>query len=325
MEAQKAQRLSWQSETGVIVLLWVLFWNLSMLMVASPYESIWFPASGISVLALLVSGWRAALGIAIAIILTTLFSMLLFSIETSTKAFLQSTSGFIFCHLLAYSVFTFLFRFALQSKYGRACMVKPQAPIFFVVTFTLMSFAGTFTNAWLNTELLLVMGYLQEAESQKVFWSWALGDAAGILVIAPVCLGFLGTIWPHIRHYLVGMSFQEHLFDRGAIMAKIIFTLFLLLIALGIHYVSGSTYTAYLVYLPLFPLLWIGLTESSWMVAATLAALTFVMSILIDSFGVPGDELVYQGAIILMALLIWLLIAVRTSVLRLGALKTVKA
>jgi len=317
MEAQKAQQPSWLIITGLVAVIWTSLWSLSMLMTASPYDSVWFPPAGITVVALLLYGLRAAPGILIAIIFTTYFNDFLFGANASLLDLLKGASGFFFTHITVFWLYTLLFRKTVRRIIRRNNVERTKNPaLTLVIAFIAMALASSFTNAWVGINALVHTDLLETTKQQALFWSWGIGDAAGLIVVAPICFGFLGAFSPRVRKSLLGMSFQDHPVDKGPVLAKTAIALVFLLIALAANTLSNSILVGGLIFAPFIPLLWIALTESPAMSAASLAGFTFLTALFVDSAGLIDNKLIYQSALIIMAIMTWLIIAIRTGAMR---------
>lgn len=310
MEAQRTQRPTWLFQSALAAVLWVTLWALSMLMTLAPYESVWFPASGITFLAMLLSGYRAMPGIAIAILVTTFWGDLLFGLQVPYNELLKGTSYFLMMHIAIYWLYAKLFM-VFANHY--IVLRKQNSALTLVIAFIGLALASSLTNAWLGIEVLVQTGMIKAAQQQALFWSWGFGDAAGLLVVAPIGLGIAGIVNPKIRKYLGSMSFQNHPADKGPVLTKTSATLLTLIAVLTLNLHNNSAGIAALIFITLIPLIWIVLTESPTIAAATLAGLSFLTALFIDGFGFLVHELIYQSAIITMAVSTWLIIAIRTS------------
>lgn len=309
MEALRVQQPSWLYQSALAAVLWISLWALSMLMVLAPYESVWFPAAGITFVAMVLSGYRAVPGIAIAIVLTSFWRDTLFGVNAPAELFFKATTLTMLSHVATYWLYAKLFRACIN----RFVLRKNSAALTLVILFIVFAFASSFTNAWFSIEALVQTGMIDAAQQHQFFWSWGFGDAAGLLVMAPICLGILGIAYPRVRKYLGKMSFQNHTADKGPVLAKGGVTLVVLTVVLTISFFNHSAEAAGLIFITLVPLLWVVLTESPSVAAATLAGLTFLTALCIDGFGFLLHELIFQSALIIMAVSTWLIIAIRTD------------
>ncbi len=318
MDVQKAQQPSWLAQNTLVAVLWGSLWALSMLMSAAPYDSVWFPAAGITLVAMLLFGLRAAPGIAVAIIATTFLADLVFGGNGSVKSLLTDAGFFIVSHIGVFWLYAVLLR---VSVHRYMLLESEDSPITLTIIFTFVVLLCVFTAAWMGIEVLTYTRMLSGEEQQTLFWSWAIGDIAGLMVVAPICLGIAGVGYPTVRTYLAGMSFQDHPVDKGPILTKASVALVTLIVVLSINTFSSNPGVAALVFVVLIPLLWIVLTESPAIAATTLGVLTLLMTLFVDSVGLIDNELIYQSAIIIMAITTWLIIALRTAAIRTEAIR----
>ncbi len=310
MEALRVQQPSWLYQSALAAVLWVSLWALSMLMALAPYESVWFPAAGITFVAMVLSGYRAIPGIAVAIVLTSFWRDTLFGMNAPAELFFKATAYTAVLHISVYWLYAKLFRTCVNRF---VLLQKNSSALNLVILFIIIALASSFTNAWLSIEALVQTGMIEAPQQYQFFWSWGFGNAAGLLVMAPICLGIVGIAYPRVRKYLGSMSFQNHAADKGPVLAKGGITLLTLVVVLTVSFFNHSVGAATLIFITLVPLLWIVLTESPSVAAASLAGLTFLTALFIDGFGFLLHELIFQSALIIMAVSTWLIIAIRTD------------
>jgi|SRR5690554_1631376 len=308
MTTQKPQLPSWLHQSALAGVLWVTLWALSMLMTAAPYESVWFPATGITVVAMLLSGYRAIPGLSVAIIFTAFWGDFLFGINTPLAVLLKGALCALVTHIGVYWFFAAVYRFCIRRY---AVLQQNGSPLLLTIVFIAVALTGAFANAWLVLEVLSWAGLLDVGNQQALFWAWGFGDTVGILVVAPICLTIAGSAYPRVKRYLGSMSFQNHPADIRPVVTKAAVTFATLTSVLTLSFFSNSAGIAALLFLTLIPLFWIVLTESPSIAAITLAGLVILTTLFIDSFGLLMHELIYQSALIAMAVSTWLIIAVR--------------
>lgn len=310
MTGQKPQLPSWLYQSVLAGVLWASLWALSMLMTAAPYESVWFPAAGITVVAMLLSGYRAIPGLSVAIVLTSLWGDFLFGVNTPLVLLLKGSVCSLVTHIGVYWLVATTFRFCMRRY---AIFQDNGSPLVLVIGFIALTLIGAFINVWLVLEVLGRVDLVDIGQKQLLFWALGFGDAIGILVVAPICLTIASIAYPRVKIYLGSMSFQNHPADIGPVVTKASVALVTLIAVLTFSYFSNSAGIAALFFLMLIPLFWMVLTESPSVSAITLALLVFLASLFIDSFGLLMHELIYQSALIIMAVSTWLIIAVRAT------------
>lgn len=293
------------------VFAWVMSWAVTGLLVVYHYEHVWYPPVGVSLAMLVLFGTRAMPGIILGAGTVALLNYHFYRLDQNPIELLIVFTLYTSLHILVVWTGRCLLRRAIQriNKAGQS----HNRPLFLVIAYITITFFIAVVNT-MPTLWAYEYGHLLEAQSiDSVFWIWTLGGYAALLVFTPIILGVFSFQDKRLEESLAGMSFFNHITDNGPIAYKSLFNAVLVLSVLLYGVQAGGTLPIFALVMLVFPAIWMALTEPPGVAAGTMGVVALLVATFTDSFMLEEVYLGSQSVIILMAIMTWLIIALRTG------------
>ena len=277
----------------VLICVWLLVWAFGILAEYTYHASIWFPPAGLTFAALLVIGWRAVPFIFVAAIISTFWSVELYSIESRWPKTLLAGIKFGFAHILVYAAGASVLRLIARRGQDRL----PVIIIGFLIVSAVFSLLAT-----AMVLLMLVSGGLMEfasiADSWFAFW---VGDMVALIVLAPLFASMLFKLYARPVFRIVTLELVSQKNSLRQFVFKLFFTAAFVTLLMLITQQIDTLESAFLIFFLIIPQMWLTFSENTFRTVASLAILSFLMVLLVYILGLGDYAFVYQFAIAMVA------------------------
>ncbi len=272
----------------VVMLLWVLVWQLSRLLEYTEHASVWFPVAGLTFAVLLLEGWRAVPGLAAGAVYITLWVGQVHVIPLATGDLFVAGCLFAVAHIGAYALGAFI----LRMFAGRSSGELPGL----VLAFLLIAALSSLLSMILGISVLVASGMLSMAKVSSAWGVYWIGDLAGVLVMGPFFAACLSTLHPPTTRF--GASFlPQYEAPTPGFKYKLLLILFLLAASMVPAYITRAPNSAFTIFFLVIPYMWIACTEPAFYNLAAMALGSLVIAVLVNAFELKDFVMVYQFAI----------------------------
>lgn len=278
----------------VLMIAWLLLWRVSALMEYAPFASIWFPPAGLSFAALLLLGWRCLPSLMLCSIAVTFWTALMYHRPIDAGDLLLSGVAFGLAHCLCYGI-------GAQFTRSVARRSTVQSTPAVILTFLVAGGASALAATLAEIAALHWTGMLHQGLESGLWLPWWIGDMAGTLVLAPLCIGVLSWRYPQLEVWMGGLSFGSRAHGSSRYLAKLGLTLILVSAILLIEASLHAREMAFAMFFLIIPQMWIVYTESAIRSAISLAVLSTAIALWVAVLGLVEHALVYQFAICVIA------------------------
>lgn len=273
----------------LLLLLWLLVWQLGRLVEYTEHASVWFPASGLSFAALLLFGLAAVPALGIGAVLMTLWTVQHYQLPLDGAEAARAGILFAVAHLLPYGLGAWLLRLLLQQ--GQRHL--PKLIIIFLLIAALSSLAAA---AAVITQLV----WCQMLPADAVLSTWLpfwIGDMAGVIVLAPFFIMLLSMFHRSALRRLHDMLDLQKIQWSRPLFAKLLLNLLLLTCAMMLAQLFHTDNSAFAIFFLVIPQMWLACTESARLNVLNLALSSFLIAFWVHVFDLFEFVMVYQFAI----------------------------
>ncbi|MCU7554348.1 diguanylate cyclase [Alteromonas sp. ASW11-19] len=278
----------------MICLLWLAVWQVGLLGELHTHASVWFPAAGLSFAALLVAGRSALLPLSIAAVLITFWAAAFYDIPLSLSEQLIAGLAFATAHLAPYSAGAWIVRRVSQYAPG-------QLPIL-ILSFVLSALTTTLLATGLGMLALTSTGMMTPDEIAGTWFTYWIGDLAGVVVITPFFLPILRTLYPGSSFSLKAYLYANaHGHKGGILYAKALLNIAIVIVSMLLAATLNTMESAFAIFFLAVSHMWMACTESPLANVISLAFSSFLIAFLVALWSLTDYVMVYQFAIIVIA------------------------
>lgn len=236
----------------VLLVLWLLVWELARLVEYTTHASVWFPVAGLTFAVLLLDGTRALPGLACGCILITLWAGHTYDLPLSMTELALAGVLWAAAHIGAYALGTHCLR-ALARRGSREL---PKLVVSFLVVAALASLLATVLGIW----VLVATGMMAAADVRGTWLAYWIGDMAGVVVLAPFFAAVLGSLYPENAAQFTATYKLHHGQATPHYKYKLLVNLVLLTCAMLLAYTTQSRESAFVIFFLVIPYMWIACT-----------------------------------------------------------------
>lgn len=301
------KQFSWLGYNSVLVLVWLVLWQIAGLMEYAPSASIWYPPAALSLAAFIILGARAWPAIIIAVTLSTWWVL-----DAQDQQF---TLGLLLGSALVYTVAHGGSYFAGAIAARRILAQRETRPVHATLTWLLFIAAfSALMSALIGTVAVWSKAYITSAEIPLVLATWWFGDAAAVVILTPIFMLLLGKRYAQIQQVLsylrldIGAApWRGYWLKLTTLLAVFILSLWLLDTISRSH---GDAYMGFAAMLILLPQLWIALSEPPIRTALSLSVLFLAVALAVGVFDLRDIMVVVQLALLTSAMISWLVMLI---------------
>ena len=240
-------------QQGLLLLLWLLVWQLGYLVEYTHHASVWFPAAGLTFAALLVLGSAALPALILVAVAVTLWTVEQYQLPLSLMQTLQAGLLFALAHITPYAAGAWLLR-RLARRPERQL---PQLTL----AFLLVACSSSLIAAVAVIAQLVFCQMLPSSEVSQTWLPFWIGDMAGVLVMGPLFAWLLSQFKPDVWYWLTEFIGIQQRMNRRSL-SKLLFNIGLLTLVMWLAEVTDSKYSAFVVFFLVIPHMWLACTES---------------------------------------------------------------
>lgn len=273
----------------LLLLLWLLVWQLGRLVEYTEHASVWFPASGLSFAALLLFGRAALPALVGAAVLITFWAVQYYQLPLDNGETAQAGLLFALAHLFPYGMGAWLLRTMLQ--HGQTHLPKLIIMFLLIAALSSLCVSGT---------VLTQLVWCRMLNPEEVATTWLpfwIGDMAGVIVLAPFFIMLLSMFHSRAQRRLQGMLDLQKIQWNRPLFAKILLNLLLLTSAMMLAQLFRNDNSAFAIFFLVIPQMWLACTENARVNVLNLALSSFLIALLVHVFDLFEFVLVYQFAI----------------------------
>jgi len=173
----------------IILLIAVIYFvsgklGLALALPNTNVTAIW-PPSGVALAAVLLLGYPCLISVFLGSFFLNIYELWGIEVEPLTLHAVIMTSFFIALGaLIQAAVGAFLIQEYLQTK-------KFRSKVNSILTFIFFTFISTLVNSTIGTISITAVGLIHRSEFINVWWTWWVGDTAGILLITPMVYAWI--------------------------------------------------------------------------------------------------------------------------------------
>ncbi len=272
---------------------WLAVWGLGHLAEFTAHASVWYPPSALTFAALLVIGLRAVPALFVANFLATLWSIWLYDITAGWPDIIGGGVANAVVHIGVYG----LGAAALRRVADRQQHSLPRIVIAFLgiaIAASMATTAGVITS--------LVVFNLLDAEAIAGTWlAFWIGDFVALIVLGPLCGVLLIKLVRSPAFWIEPLDGVRKDSLTGSFAFKLIVGMAVAAAAMLAAQRFGTVESAFLIFFLLIPQMWLTHSESPLRTAVSLAAVSFLIVILLGALGLAEFVFVYQFAIAVIA------------------------
>ncbi|MBU2222964.1 MAG: diguanylate cyclase [Gammaproteobacteria bacterium] len=273
----------------VLLLLWLLVWELGRLVEYTEHASVWFPCAGLTFAALLVLGLRAVPVLMIGCLLISFWSIQYYNLPLTTQESFEAGVLFGLAHILPYATGAAVLRwFARQHRRNFPILI---------LAFLLIASLSALLASVLVIAQLVICNMLPLAEVRQTWLPFWIGDMAGVVVIAPLFFALLTLVKPGTLFRLTDASGLQQLRWQTVSSAKLLLNILLLCVVMLLAKLTESPHSAFAIFFLVIPHMWIACTESALFNVISVAISSFLIALLVHLFALMDYVMVYQFAI----------------------------
>lgn len=280
---------SWLLRNILLLLLWLLVFEIGWLVEYTHHASVWYPVAGLTFASLLLLGFSVLPALLTGCVLITFYTAGHYNIQLPASQLFEAGLLFGLAHILPYGVGAILLR--TLAKRGERDISR------IIVSFLVIAAVSSFCATWLVIPALVVtdmMAWSDVAATWLPFW---IGDMAGVMVLAPFFVGLLSRMLPGTLFRLTDMAgLQPPKFSSRYVMKLILNTL-LLIFCMLLAKVTDSPNSAFAIFFLVIPHMWIACSESALLNVSSVALTSFLIAFFVHLFDLMDYVMVYQFAI----------------------------
>lgn len=282
-------RQSWLARNLLVLLLWLLVWEIGWLVEYTHHASVWFPVAGLTFAAFLMMGLSALPALMVGCILITFFTAGHYQITLSTPALFNAGVAFSLAHMMPYALGALLLR--AVANHGRRDITSV------IVFFLILAASCSLLATALILPTLVVTDMMPQADVAKTWLPFWIGDMAGVSVMAPLFVGLFASLLPGSLFRLTDMVGGAHRGFSGWLLGKLLVTWLLLAACMLLAAWTESPNSAFAIFFLVIPHMWIASSESPLWNAVAVALSSFFIAFWVHLLGLMDFVMVYQFAI----------------------------
>lgn len=271
------------------LILWVLVWQLGMLVEYTEHASVWFPVAGLSFAILALEGLRLVPALVGGCIVVTLWVGRHYQLPLSVPELIHAGAWFAVAHIGAYAIGArILWRLAVRGK--------RELPLL-VVSFLLIAAASSLLATAAGLTVLVLTNMMPASDVAATWLPYWIGDLAGVSVLAPFFGAMLVMLNPSKSAALQAAIKLNHQLATPHFKYKLIFILAMLAASMWLAYATRSPNAAFAIFFLVIPFMWLASTESAFINVLSLALSSTAIALLVHFFELKEFSMVYQFAI----------------------------
>ncbi len=276
----------------LLLLLWLLVWQLGYLVEYTHHASVWFPAAGLTFASLLVLGRSAIPALVVVAVLVTLWTVEQYQLPLSLTQTLQAGGLFALAHITPYAGAAWFLRRLAQ---------RPQRQLTqLTLAFLLVACSSSFIAAVAVIAQLVYCQMLPISDVSQTWLPFWIGDMAGVLVMAPLFAWLLSQFKPDVWYWLTEcIGIQQRMSRRS--LTKLLLNIALLTLVMWFAQVTDAKYSAFVVFFLVIPHMWLACTESVLVNLVGLMMSSFFIAFWVNLFALMEHVMVYQFALNVLA------------------------
>ncbi len=272
-----------------MLLLWMLVWQLGILVEYTEHASVWFPVAGLTFAVLLVGGTGTIPAMLGGCVLVTLWTGRHYKLPLDDLQLTYAGLLYAAAHIGSYA----LGALSLRALVKRSHAHLPELIVSFLLIAAFSSLLATATGLW-----ALVSANMMPAADVGAAWlPYWIGDMAGVIVLAPFFTATLSSLRPGGLARLSASISLEHQDASPRFKYKLMLTLALLAATMWLAHATRSPNSAFAIFFLVIPYMWIACTESAFYNVLGVAAGSFTIALLVHALGLKEFVMVYQFAI----------------------------
>lgn len=284
---------SWLSQNLVLLVAWLLLWQLGWLVEYTQHASVWFPVAGFTFASLLLMGITALPAILLGCVLINYLTIMHYQLPISGWALLQSGVLFALAHTLPYMLAAYLLRW--RAARGKRDITR------LLVLFILMAALSSLLATVLVISSLVMTGLMPAADVAKTWLPFWIGDMAGVMVWAPFFLSFIHLLRPGALYRLVDIPIMGAQRPSIRYPLRLAITFMLLLCCLWFGNMVDSPHSAFAIFFLAIPHMWIACSETGFFNVSAVALTSLLLVFGVHWLGLMDNVIIYQFAIIIIA------------------------
>ena len=273
----------------LLLLLWLLVWELARLVEYTEHASVWFPCAGLTFAALLVLGLRAVPVLMIGCVLISFWSIHSYNLPLTWSQSLEAGLLFGLAHILPYAAGAALLRLFSRQQQRNFPML--------ILAFLLIAALSALLASVLVLAQLVVCNMLPLADVRQTWLPFWIGDLAGVVVIAPLFFALLTLFKPGALFRLTDATGLQQLRWQKNSTIKLAINILALVLVMLLAKLTQSPNSAFAIFLLVIPQMWIACTESALFNVISVAFSSFLIALLVHLFALMDYVMVYQFAI----------------------------
>ncbi len=280
---------SWLLRNVVLLLLWLLVFEIGWLVEYTHHASVWFPVAGLTFASLLLLGFSVLPALLTGCVLITFYTAGHYNIQLPAWQLFEAGLLFGLAHILPYGVGAIVLR--TLAKRGERDISR------IIVSFLVIAAVSSFCATWLVIPTLVVTDMMAPGDIAATWLPFWIGDMAGLMVLAPFFVGLLSRILPGTLFRLTDMAgLQPPKFSSRYVM-KLLLNVLLLIFCMLLAKVTDSPNSAFAIFFLVIPHMWIACSESALLNVSSVALTSFLIAFFVHLFDLMDYVMVYQFAI----------------------------
>ena len=280
---------SWLLRNVVLLLLWLLVFEIGWLVEYTHHASVWFPVAGLTFASLLLLGFSVLPALLTGCVLITFYTAGHYNIQLPAWQLFEAGLLFGLAHILPYGVGAIVLR--TLAKRGERDISR------IIVSFLVIAAVSSFCATWLVIPALVVTDMMAPGDIAATWLPFWIGDMAGVMVLAPFFVGLLSRILPGTLFRLTDMAgLQPPKFSSRYVM-KLLLNVLLLIFCMLLAKVTDSPNSAFAIFFLVIPHMWIACSESALLNVSSVALTSFLIAFFVHLFDLMDYVMVYQFAI----------------------------
>jgi diguanylate cyclase (GGDEF)-like protein len=280
---------SWLLRNLLLLLLWLVVFEIGWLVEYTHHASVWFPVAGLTFASLLLLGFSVLPALLTGCVLITFYTASHYKIQLPPWQILEAGLLFGLAHILPYAVGAI----ALRTLARRGARDISQIIVLFLVIAAVSSFCAT----WLVLPTLVITDMMAESEVAAAWLPFWIGDMAGVMVLAPFFVGLLSRMLPAALFRLTDMAGLQQQQFSSRYLLKLLLNALLLSACMLLAKVTDSPNSAFAIFFLVIPHMWIACSESALLNVTSVALSSFLIAFWVHQFGLMDYVMVYQFAI----------------------------
>jgi len=280
---------SWLLRNVLLLLLWLLVFEIGWLVEYTHHASVWYPVAGLTFASLLLLGFSVLPALLTGCVLITFYTAGHYNIQLPAWQLFEAGLLFGLAHILPYGVGAILLR--TLAKRGERDISR------IIVSFLVIAAVSSFCATWLVIPALVVTDMMALSDVAATWLPFWIGDMAGVMVLAPFFVGLLSRMLPGTLFRLTDMAgLQPPKFSSRYVM-KLLLNVLLLIFCMLLAKVTDSPNSAFAIFFLVIPHMWIACSESALLNVSSVALTSFLIAFFVHLFDLMDYVMVYQFAI----------------------------